>query len=108
MVTFYPRVVCRELGYPGPAVARGLAYYGQGTGPILLDDVSCRGNEYRLVDCGTLSWGSHNCGHGEDAGVTCSPGSSGESTSQLMSIEIQFKILGGIKSLPFSSKTILQ
>ncbi len=85
MVTFCPRVVCRELGYPGPAVARGLAYYGQGTGPILLDDVNCRGNEYRLQDCANRGgWRNHNCGHGEDAGVTCSSGSSGESTSQLI------------------------
>ncbi len=42
-----------------------------GNGQILLDDVNCVGTETRLVDCPTRPLGDHNCGHYEDAGVTC-------------------------------------
>ncbi|XP_041463878.1 neurotrypsin-like [Lytechinus variegatus] len=66
------QIVCRQLGYSGSAVARGEAYYGQGSGPILLDDVSCSGYESRLIDCSNSGWGINNCGHSEDAGVECS------------------------------------
>ena len=44
------------------------AYFGQGQGQIVLDDVACNGNETRLVDC---SNGIPNCGHYEDVGVIC-------------------------------------
>ena len=57
------------------AVPRYWAYYGRGSGPILLDDVQCGGNHQgSLIDCDHRPIGVHNCVHYEDAGVTCQPG----------------------------------
>ena len=66
------RVVCRELGYPDAVSAPHSARFGQGSGPIWLDDVFCSGNESSIVDCGHNGWGVENCGHYEDASVICS------------------------------------
>ena len=51
------------------SIARTNAYFGAGTGPINMDNVQCTGNEGLLVNCTYSS--THNCGHFEDAGVTC-------------------------------------
>ncbi|XP_017927998.2 macrophage receptor MARCO [Manacus vitellinus] len=62
-------VVCRMLGF-SHAVSAFTA--GGGTGTIWLDEVNCSGSESSIIYCSKNSWGSHNCGHSEDAGVECS------------------------------------
>jgi hypothetical protein len=60
------------------AVAYHNAYFGPGTGPILLDDVFCLGNEKSILECDSninpfslINSYLHNCVHSEDAGVAC-------------------------------------
>ena len=64
-------VVCRELGYPG---ALQYAYFGQGSGPIWLDNLACTGTETSLYNCSHNGVGNHDCGHYKDVGVVCQGG----------------------------------
>ena len=65
------RVACRQLGFSGATRQYQSAYYGEGSGPIWLDDVHCAGGEASLSSCNHNGWEIHNCGHGEDASVVC-------------------------------------
>ncbi len=60
------------------AIAHHFAPFGPGTGLIGLDDVACSGTETMLTDCtattSTIHGVNHNCGHDEDAGVSCPNG----------------------------------
>ena len=49
------------------------AYFGQGTGQIVLDDVQCTGSENKLLACSSapVLEISSNCDHSGDAGVRC-------------------------------------
>ena len=66
------RVVCRQLGFKYTVRAFQGGDVPDGTGQIWLDQVACTGSEKSLSGCSHESWGSHDCSHGEDAGVECS------------------------------------
>uniref|UniRef100_A0A8C1EIC9 SRCR domain-containing protein n=1 Tax=Cyprinus carpio carpio TaxID=630221 RepID=A0A8C1EIC9_CYPCA len=59
-------VVCRQLGCGRADSAPGTAHFGQGSGQIWLDEVGS------LTQCSHRGLGTHDCNHGEDAGVVCS------------------------------------
>ena len=65
-------VVCRQLGFGSSGSSYGGAYFGQGSGSIWLDSVTCTGSETTLFSCGHLGIGIiRSCSHYEDAGVRC-------------------------------------
>lgn len=72
-------VVCRQLGCGTAQRAPESAYFGQGSGQIWLDNLDCSGRERSLSECQHNGFETHNCHHGEDAGVACS----GEKTLHL-------------------------
>lgn len=48
-----------------------MAYFGEGHGPIHLDNIECSGMEDSLGQCATPDTRIHSCWHSEDAGVIC-------------------------------------
>ena len=102
-------VVCRQLGFASAMSAT--ATFGEGSGPIWLDEVSCSRSDLRLLDCNHRGWNVHNCGHSEDAGIICEESSeTGDgtvywnfySTTTLLT-EIYFNDLSDISDLFFIS-----
>lgn len=77
-------VACKQLRCPTTFTAPGRVNTSEGTGPIWLDGMSCRGDESNLWECRHNDWGKHYCNHNEDAGVTCSDGS-----------DLKLRLIGG-------------
>ena len=65
-------VVCKQLGYETYEQRFIEAYFGEGDGPIWLDNMRCAASYVHITQCSNrLQWGDHNCDHDEDAGVCC-------------------------------------
>ena len=60
------------MSFPLGAVAVRRAFFGMGRSDqiILMDDVSCSGEESTLLNCSHVQ--TSDCDHSEDAGVICS------------------------------------
>ena len=68
-------VVCRQLGFGLLERSYRSAYFGQGSGPIWLDNILCTGTESTLASCGHLGVNiTRSCSHSEDVGVRCYKG----------------------------------
>ena len=63
------KVICRQLGYRDQINFNTL--YGNGSGPIWLDNVICNGYESTVAACRHSNWGINNCTHNNDVGITC-------------------------------------
>ncbi|NWI14412.1 DMBT1 protein, partial [Crypturellus soui] len=64
-------VACRQLGCGDVISIHDSALFGEGTGPVLLDELACTGDEESLTQCPHQGLGVHNCRHKEDAGIVC-------------------------------------
>ena len=58
---------CSLLG----ALALTKAQYGEGYGPVYLDELNCNGTESSIMQCGHSGVANANCHHAEDASVIC-------------------------------------
>ena len=60
------------MGYGAAKDAPGRAYFGQGTGRILLNDVGCDGSEVNIEECEHSGWKQRTCrSHRKDASAIC-------------------------------------
>lgn len=65
------KVLCKNLGCGTPVAVKRGAFFGQGSGPVWLEDVSCSGNETSVTQCPSNEIGTSTCEHGQDAGIIC-------------------------------------
>ena len=64
-------VICRQLGYEYAETHYYRARYGEGTGPIWVDQIHCERGDQSILDCSHRGWGENDCKHSEDAAVDC-------------------------------------
>ena len=62
-------VSCQLLVITLVGSTRRNAFFGRGSGSVLMDNVRCNGTEQFLTNCTHNT--NHYCGHNKDAGVKC-------------------------------------
>ncbi|KAL4219781.1 scavenger receptor [Mactra antiquata] len=63
------QVICRMINGLTARQVYGGAYYGEGKGPIHIDEMSCSGNEPDINQCSYIY--NSSCTHKEDVSVVC-------------------------------------
>ena len=56
---------------PTAAISYHNAKFGEGNGPVFLNNLECSGSESRLLDCEQSTVGNNLCDHSNDVGVRC-------------------------------------
>ena len=97
------RVICKYLGFPDVVATYHGAHFGQGAGRIIMDDLNCAGHEYSPFACPMRAIGTHNCGHQEDASVTCQSKLSGTILQCNYFVIENVRLVGGIVSPTYAS-----
>jgi hypothetical protein len=68
-------VVCRQLNFTGASAVMRYSYnYGEGSGPVLLDNIKRTGNESYIWECSHSGWNVYHpycASHRYDVGVDC-------------------------------------
>ena len=66
-------VICRQLGYRYSGTQLlPISDFSQGSGPIFIDELGCRGDEERVEECkGGPPLGLHSCTHNQDTAIRC-------------------------------------
>ena len=65
-------VVCRQLGLGTYGYYYSSYYFGQGSGPVWLENVKCAGDESTIASCGHLGFNvTSRCTYHEDVGIRC-------------------------------------
>ncbi|XP_030832190.1 scavenger receptor cysteine-rich type 1 protein M130-like [Strongylocentrotus purpuratus] len=91
-------VVCRQVGFPTDhATAVSDAYFGRGSGRIVLENIRCFGTESSLSSCLSSDWYPRFCLHFDDAGVIC--GQTESRSTGISSVLIGFLSFAGLVML---------
>ena len=80
-------VICAQLGHPRAGkimlhfspftflffeLGAKIYHFGEGSGPIFMDQLNCMGTEPNILDCYSFApLGVHTCDHSQDSGVYC-------------------------------------
>ena len=100
-------VVCRQLGL---GTYGYITYnFGQGSGPIWLDNVICTGSESTITSCGHLGFNvTRRCGHYEDVGIVCYGSQGKKFTINKITYSIRTSVNKGLRmQSTFIYKTVL-
>ena len=63
--------MCRQLGFPEAITAVGYSAFGEGSGPVLMSSVRCRGTEKTLQRCSYQDWFDSHLSPDYEVGVIC-------------------------------------